>query len=183
MIERSQNEACFSKKRRLNGRPGLTPFMDSVVGSTAFLGVCLLFGLAITSLQAVPPTDEVGSSGDRSTPPALPVVQANDFEFGDAFSANQLRIVTNSSGDTTTYSMTASDGPFGLLSDSGETITSLGSNSSSGFQVTGIDNTPGSTGISAGPVPAAPWLFGSALLGICAITRKKANGNNEKLKN
>ncbi len=70
------------------------------------------------------------------------------------------------------YSGTTENGAFaGPMTLSGMGIRSLFWSDDPGWNFAAIDNVT----ISAIPVPAAAWLFGSALLGFFGYARKKAN--------
>ena len=78
---------------------------------------------------------------------------------GDQFAAN-----TGSGWETFSYNYTIAPGATRLK------VVLLGVNNDS---VMGYDNVTVLNGTAAVPVPAAAWLFGSALAGLVAVRRKK----------
>lgn len=82
-----------------------------------------------------------------------------------------LAVIANPSANWTTYNYSANAGAFG----GGITLqfnSTCGADANCFADFT-IDNVSISADVSSVPVPAAAWLFGSALLGLGGIARKK----------
>lgn len=145
--------------------PALNPtslsFSFTALGST---------GPAATSIQttaAEPPSSAFKADGD-----GLYDILFN-FPTGSGFNANE----------TVKYSIT---GIASLTASSFNFLSACGNPSCSGpgnyYAAAKVQNTPGPTGsswiasnVGVVPIPAAVWLFGSGLLGLIGLARRKAS--------
>lgn len=99
-------------------------------------------------------------------------VQSISFIFGGNGGAFDIFARDIDGNTVDSYSGTTENGAFaGPMTLAGAGIRSLFWSDDPGWNFAALDNVT----ISAVPVPAAAWLFGSALLGFFGFSRKKAN--------
>jgi len=108
-----------------------------------------------------------------------------DEAFGQSPNSNEDLVVTatDRSGGTDTYSGWASNSDFGpgenrilVLSTDGNLMVSVNIQSQYGMQsIGGLDQLKQTeiSGLTPVPVPAAVWLFGSGLMGLIGVARRK----------
>ena len=102
---------------------------------------------------------------------ALVTVTLNSLEFGVYYSIASLDGLVNGSsgaGTGTEFTATVTGGGPHTLTVSGDLTGTQGGRYFGGISVVGLSG-PGEV-----PLPAAAWLFGSALIGLVAVARRKA---------
>ena len=121
------------------------------------------------------------NSGFGDTMATFSSVRALGFDYaGASYSSTNTNItLTTSNGDTVSVEALSSGNSFvGLLYTEGETFNSLRWDAlsldanGSGQIAMGVDNVEAFS-VSAVPVPAAAWLFGTGLLGLISIAKRK----------
>ncbi len=96
------------------------------------------------------------------------------FDLGSSLGLGDASIQASAGDTSTTY--TATPGSISdwdsitMLFMATDTTTSISFVGTYGYGYIGLDNIV----VSAVPLPAAPWLFGSGLLGLIGVARKKA---------
>ena len=126
--------------------------------------------------------DEVSGGGTQSLTLSFEsTVNVNSISFLDLFQENPTETVTLlvmfAGGGSSSYTASSPGGsPGGFLEwTAGSTLVGVDSIVFSAGDLSSNDFALAAVNVSAVPLPAAAWLFGSALLGLVTVARRKTN--------
>lgn len=123
--------------------------------------------------------DEVSGGAQSLTLSFANTVNVNSISFLDLFEENPAETVTilvnYAAGGSTSFAAIAAGGNSGgfLEWTAGSTLMGVDSIEFSAGSVASNDFALAAADVSAVPLPAAAWLFGSALLGLVTVARRK----------
>ena len=152
------------------GSVSLTLTVAGTVGTAEVTEVYFNVDSAISGLAGTGPSDSTISFA-----PTVPPIRADGSGLYDILIDFPLSGNTFGAGDSLTFNFTATD----LVASSFNSLSTLELGSTTGpyiaaakFGSTGVDGEQ-SDWVGAVPIPGAVWLFGSGLIGLVGLARRK----------